>query len=494
MSPFDKARYERLLEGLEVTEIPFRTVMCETTTSRMDPEFFNREALRVLGLIGDGLTLGELVASGYRVVYESTHAIDRQQGEAEGLPYFLQATDIATPFINAESMICVAKSDWLRYPKGRIKPGELLIEVKGKAEKIALVPDDFPANTLVTGTCFKISTKKKIDQYFLSAYLTSRYGQLLKDRLKSNLLVSYLAKDDLYGIPVPRVSDELKASIETLFGACFEHQRRGTSLMKCAELTLLRALGLENWKTPEPLSYIRNSRDALATGRLDAEHFHEKFYASKSALVAAGAKRFIALPELLVSLTNGHTPLRHDLSIGEVSFLCAEHITDFNLVFESEKRILVEHHEGELSRTAVRNGDVLLTIKGRIGNAAIAENVPGSVNINQDVALLRFTDELPLWYIVAYINSRFGKLQSEKMATGAINPFLGLFSVRQFVIPEFDQAVMNGIATKTQGQVVAARQAKQRATQLLDAAKRAVEIAIEDSEAAALAYLDGVGI
>jgi hypothetical protein len=33
---------------------------------------------------------------------------------------------------------------------------------------------------------------------------------------------------------------------------------------------------------------------------------------------------------------------------------------------------------------------------------------------------------------------------------------------------------------------------RQRATQLLDAARRAVEIAIEDSEAAALAYLEGV--
>jgi hypothetical protein len=40
--------------------------------------------------------------------------------------------------------------------------------------------------------------------------------------------------------------------------------------------------------------------------------------------------------------------------------------------------------------------------------------------------------------------------------------------------------------------VLAARQAKQRATQLLDATKRAVEIAIEDSEAAALAYLENV--
>jgi type I restriction enzyme S subunit len=33
---------------------------------------------------------------------------------------------------------------------------------------------------------------------------------------------------------------------------------------------------------------------------------------------------------------------------------------------------------------------------------------------------------------------------------------------------------------------------RQRATQLLDAAKRAVEIAIEDSESAALAFLDAV--
>ena len=130
-----------------------------------------------------------------------------------------------------------------------------------------------------------------------------------------------------------------------------------------------------------------------------------------------------------------------------------------------------------------------LTIKGRIGNAAIAENVPGCVNINQDVALMCFTNALPLWYIVAYLNSRFGKLQSEKMATGTINPFLGLFSIRQFEVPEFSKEIMSDIAIKTQANVTAARQSKQHATRLLDAAKRAVEIAIEDSEAAALGYL-----
>lgn len=492
MSPFDEARYARLLEGLEIAEIRFRDAMDGTDTSRIDPEYFNHAALETLKLIKGDMTLGDLVQDGYRVVYETTEAIDREIGEKEGLPFFLQAADITTPFINAESMVCVAEADWIRYPKGRIQPGELLIEVKGKAEKIALVPDDFPPKTLVTGTCFKLTTKNRVDQYFLAAYLTCRYGQILKDRLKSNLLVSYLAKDDLYRLPVPNLSPALKANIRSVFNDCFEKDREARALMESAEETLLKALGLDNWQAPEPLSYVRNSGEAFAAGRLDAEHFQEKFYAARAALTSMGAKRFIPLPELLKSLTNGHTPLRHDLSVGEVPFLCAEHVTDFNLGFNSEKRILLQHHENELARTAVRNGDVLLTIKGRIGNAAIAENVPGSVNINQDVALLRFTDALPLWYIVAYLNCRFGKLQSEKMATGAINPFLGLFSIRQFEVPEFSREIMNDIAFKTQANVTAARNAKQHATRLLDAAKRAVEIAIEDSEAAALIFLEGV--
>lgn len=93
---------------------------------------------------------------------------------------------------------------------------------------------------------------------------------------------------------------------------------------------------------------------------------------------------------------------------------------------------------------------------------------------------------------MAYLNSKFGKLQSEKMATDAINPFLGLFSIRQFVIPEFDRSIMEDIARQTKQLVGDSRAAAVRARQLLDAVKRAVEIAIEDNEAAALAYLDRV--
>jgi type I restriction enzyme, S subunit len=124
------------LKGLEISEIQFGDVVSGTETVRMDPEYFNRSALETLGLLTNPGKLGDLVKAGCRVVYENTEVIERTEGERRGLSYFLQAADITTPLINAESMVCVSATDWNRYPKGQINPGELLIEVKGNAEKI----------------------------------------------------------------------------------------------------------------------------------------------------------------------------------------------------------------------------------------------------------------------------------------------------------------------------------------------------------------------
>jgi hypothetical protein len=227
----------------------------------------------------------------------------------------------------------------------------------------------------------------------------------------------------------------------------------------------------------------------FAAGRFDAEHYQEKYYAMRSALQDVGAEGFVRMEDLLVSLTNGHTPLHHDLSVGDVPFLCAEHVTDFEVHYDTDKRILQEHHIGELNRTALVEGDVLLTIKGRVGNAGLVENPPAAVNINQDVALLRLNDRLPLWYLLAFLNSPPGKLASERMTTGAINPFLGLANVRNLEIPVFPDALMHQIGDQVRGRIHAAHAARRRARALLERAKRAVEIAIEDSEATALRYL-----
>jgi hypothetical protein len=240
---------------------------------------------------------------------------------------------------------------------------------------------------------------------------------------------------------------------------------------------------------PDSSSCTRRSSEVFQNERIDAEHYREKFYAARKRLEAAGTTAFVPLANLLATLTNGHTPLRHDLRVGDVPFLCAEHVSNFEVHYGSEKRILLDHHRTELARTALRDGDVLLTIKGKVGNAALAEAVPKHVNINQDVALLRLNTEMPVWYVLAFVNSLFGRLQVEQLATGGINPFLGLANVRKIEIPKLTRSLMSAIAEKSRQRVHEARRNRQDAERLLCSAKKAVEIGIEEDEERALTYL-----
>ncbi|MFC6661831.1 hypothetical protein [Deinococcus multiflagellatus] len=284
--PFDEARYRALQEGLEMAEVRLSEVSTGNAQKRFDPEYFNRAALFAAKQLEGASELGSLVDSGYRVVYENTEAIE--VNEESTLPYFLQSSDITTPFINSEGMIRVAESEWLRYPKGRIQPGELLIEVKGKAEKIAIVPEKFPTKTLVTGTCFKLTTKNDDDKYLIATFLLTKYGQALKDRAKTNLLVSYIAKDDLYSIPIPSVTNALLKEIKRLYKSSELLREQAHTQLKQAEALLLSELGLEQWQPPEALTYERRAKDVFGAGRLDAEYFAPKITDLLGRLEASG--------------------------------------------------------------------------------------------------------------------------------------------------------------------------------------------------------------
>ncbi|MFG6463068.1 hypothetical protein ACG04Q_15960 [Roseateles sp. DXS20W] len=490
MSPFDAARYARLLKGLEAIERPASDVF---SRERMDSEAFAKAALELSARLAklprvDAVSQVAAVSDGNHL------SIANEFGEAEGGVRYLRGQDInGAMMLDDRNPVFIPESEYDKLARSHIFRDDVLITIVGANTGQTALVDAAPEK--LTANCkLGILRAKRgvIAPAYLHAFLAGRYGQSQVLSAKRGGGQMGLILPDLKALAIARFSEKFEARVAYVSILAHQTNRERQAHFGGVEAVLLTALGLGAWRAPESLSYVRQSSEAFSAARLDAEHFQEKFYSARQALLDAGAKRFVPLPELLIALTNGHTPLRHDLNVGDVPFLCAEHVTDFNMSYESDKRILLEHHHGELARTALRDGDVLFTIKGRVGNAAIAERVPGPVNINQDVGLLRFTDELPLWYIVAYLNCQFGKLQSEKMATGAINPFLGLFSIRQFEVPEFDRGVMEDIARRTQRFVSKTREASQRATQLLDAAKRAVEIAIEDSEAAALAYLDRV--
>lgn len=248
--------------------------------ARVDAEYYQPDLLDLeRRLQSSGLEivpLASVVVDGARVVYQNTEILENPDG-SDDFVRFLQAADVdrRLPVLRRHGVGWVARSDWDRYPKGRITPGEVLIEVKGRAEKVAIVPDDYPSQTLVTGTLFKLKVRRElISPYSLVAYLLSKYGRGFRSRCLTNTLIGYVSKPELYEIPVPLLPSDLNLRVDSLVRrALVASDRAEVSLGEAEELAATQ-LGWATADVPgSDLAYEGSFSKSRAAGRIDAEYF-----------------------------------------------------------------------------------------------------------------------------------------------------------------------------------------------------------------------------
>lgn len=472
------------MKGLEVSTIPLSEVLAENNTKRLDPEFFIKAAIAAFRRLKEAPRLGDFVKSGYRVVYENTKVVDREEGLKAGLPLFLQSADIDTPFINQDRMACVPMADWLRYPKGRIKSGELLIEVKGKAEKVAVVPFDFPERTLVTGTCFKLSTREPWQRSVLLAHLIGRYGSILKDRLKTNLLVAYIAKDDLYRIPVPRTDKQLSSRIHALVEASLGTRNEILRQQERANSVLLASLGSADWNPRLPLAYGARAADVESFGRLDAQYFmpaKEQVRQSLARLPGGllsdrvSSSREQWLPE------NAPPTMRvrnYDVTDALVPLL------------DIEKEPICAADIGSMKKV-LRDGDVVISrLRAYLKEIAVvrAENEVPSVGSSEFIVLRPKDKSISAATLMVYLRSAPVQTILKWCQDGSQHPRFSESDLLSIPVPD----TIAQVSPEVTSIVEAGFAARARARNLLEAAKRALEIVVEDGERAAIAHLEEV--
>ncbi len=317
--------------------------------------------------------------------------------------------------------------------------------------------------------------KASVDPFYLVTYLNTRIGKLQMLRWFQGQVQPHLSLPGAKRVLVPLPSNDFQSQVAVSVRQSNDLVKQSKVLYTEAESLLLAELGLDALDLSHQTTYTQRAGQVWAAGRLDAEHFQPKYQRVLDALQTLNPQQMLPLNDMLAMITNGQTPLRHNLSIGEIPFITAEFVSDFRIDYGSNKRILRKHHEGKLQRTALREGDVLVTIKGRIGNAAVVTNLPCDVNINQDVALLRLKEGYHPYYVAAFINSQAGKALTKQICTGQINPFLGLGNLNKVLVPIFETERMNQLGDRVRECVESAYHAEQEAKRLLEQAKRRVE-------------------
>ncbi|MFY9145021.1 MAG: restriction endonuclease subunit S [Bacteroidales bacterium] len=155
----------------------------------------------------------------------------------------------------------------------------------------------------------------------------------------------------------------------------------------------------------------------------------------------------VTIEEISSHLTNGATPLGAQFLEEGVHFYRANDIKRYNLDYFNHKHITKEQSQ-TLKRSILKSGDIIFTIKGKIGDVAVFPENQEESNINQDNALIRLKKGYDPFYFCGIFNSKFGLNQVKAFATETINPFLGIGNLKKLRLPILDKQKQKAISDK----------------------------------------------
>ena len=457
------------MDGLEAVEVRFSEL---ERTRRVDSEFFLKEYVDAKKtLFARAVEPVPQVAD----VSDGNHLKISDSFTNDGVPYY-RGQDANHFFIEQSEPVNIVEAVYhsANMKRSHLKSGDVLLSIVGTIGGVSLVGTNQPA----TCSCkLAILRPQAVKPGYLAAYLHSRYGQYQIQRFTRGAVQMGLILEDLDQIFLPKQSNDFETMIETIVQKSKTTLDESQSLHQGAENILLEHLGLKDWQPSKANVSVKSFADAFEAERLDPEFYQPKFDELED--IISAKENVQPLCEFLTVNARGKQPSYEDDGVLVVN---SKHVRTGKVIITDNRRATLE--KGAL---IIRKGDVLIngTGVGTIGRCAPYFHDEIALPDNH-VTVLR-TNELDPVYLSVYLNSPAGQLQVDKHYKGSSGQIeLYPDQIANFYVWKAPIDVQKQIRAK----VEASYEAEQLSEQLLDLAKRGVELAIEKSETAALAWIE----
>lgn len=452
---------------------------------RIDAEHYRKEFLENVKLIKR--FPGGYTSLGQELVEMTGGATPLGADYPETGVRFLRVQNIMPNYIDDADMTYISAADDMALARSRLRLNDVLLTITGVSYgKSATVTPEYVGSNINQHSVRMQFRRGKFRPVFVSTFLNSKPGKRQSDQSIVGVTRPALDYSTIRSFIIPQVSDALQKAVEHTVALAQVAFHSSRNFVADAEQILLHALGLDTWQPPEPLTYTRRASNVFAAGRMDAEHYQPRFDAMLGHIKSRGAQVH-QLGDLIYPVKNGYD-FRYFVAEG-TPYIRVGDISQARIDLDGAMRIPVTVDEvGKNIRLQV--GDILFTRKGSFGNAAPVRTGEEHSIISSEIMLLRLK---PDWraklvpeFVVCFLNSIAGAYQAERAAHG-----VAFYSVSQNDLGSFHIPIpAMELQVSIQAKLNSAEQARRYAHALLARAQRAVEIAIEQSEAAALAYLN----
>ncbi len=456
------------MDGLDITECKFSGVIQATDYFRLEADYFTAQNLQ-------GNNIDSAVKYINRVQYGTSEFLNK---EKNGYP-ILRLNEFETYFIKEPAKYCDIISQQ-QFEDLKLHKGDVLVcrtngnpDLVGRAAVIMEECDYAFASYL-----FRVNVSDEITPEYFVAYLQSKYGRLEIDKnsMKGNQTNFSPAKLKDIKLPIfsrgfcEKITYKFKSSYELLKISKYYYYKADKLLKDkfCNELNLKKSISIKTLSDSFNIS-----------GRLDAEYYQPKYEEIEKQICTTNTvcsscnifdKNFMPEDEEIYQ----YIELANVNLMGEISTpdkICGKDLPSRARRLVKTGQVIISSIEGSLQSCAL--------ITEEFNNAVCSTGfyVLDSEEYNPETLLVLFKSE-PIQALL------------KKRCSGTILTAISKDELEKMPLPELDEITQKEIAEKVQESF----RLRKKSKKLLDAAVKAVEIAIETDEKTALAWLDSQNV
>ena len=248
-----------------------------------------------------------------------------------------------------------------------------------------------------------------------------------------------------------------------------------------AQTLLLSELGLADWKPKHRLTFVRNYSDTQRAGRIDAEYFQPKYEEIINAILSYSGG-WDMLGKLVRIKKCVEVGSKEYLDEG-IPFVRVSNLSPFEI---TEEKYISEALYADIEMHQPEQGEILFSKDATPGIAHyLREQQKKMIPSSGILRLQRIDDRVDNEYLALVLNSLITKEQINRDVGGSVILHWRPDQVQSTVIPILPKEKQTRISEKVTESFNSRKQSKH----LLECAKRAVELAIEQDEQTAIDWL-----
>ena len=391
---------------------------------------------------------------------------------------FIRNQDVNEFFIETEDSPQIEKEVYERLSL-KVNTNDLLIQRTASLGKCGIVYDcNLPA-TANQNIAQIVINNQKINPYYVLTFLNCYFGKIMFSRLQTGNVQPWLNLTQIKTLRVPIPVEKIQTMMQFIVEKAYFIYNRSKNSYNHAQRMLQKELGLANYNLCNTLTYIQKFTKVQAAGRFDAEYFQPK-YEEIVESIKDYSNGWDYLKNCIEVIDKNHKPIDNkeykyvELSNINANGYISDCTTDIGENLPSRARRLVK-----------TDNVIVSSIEGSLESIALVDKEYNHALCSTGFYVLN-SQHLNPQTLLVLLKSIAGQMQLKQGCNGTILTAINKDYFGNIVIPK----IRKEIQEKIKELVDESSLARNKSQKLLNTAKRAVEIAIEQDEDKAIRWIE----